>query len=276
MSIFWDMRRRDQTSLGVISSHGGRWQRRLAAAYQAWKTDFDNFYLRLLNLTLSELNKGAVTESAKVELDVWKTAYVAVYHAAHVLLHSDFIDIQIFAGARHILGRAVSRSDFIRSEKVVKRWAASHITQSPENVDEPADASTAAWHAAKLLQNASQILVDFDSMGLFHVPWCLYLATLTVWTFHHTGAKGTVSIPEDDSEMVWDAQAEMRAIVDSMVEAGVEGLPELQGSKRTGGLVWIMAEGLSKVRWGIVHAGVAVLKGLIPWRLIGQFDDETI
>ncbi|KAI0376089.1 fungal-specific transcription factor domain-containing protein [Hypomontagnella monticulosa] len=273
MSIFWDMRRRDQTSLGVISSQGGRWQRRLGTAYQAWKSDFDNFCLRQLDLTFAELSKGGVNESAKIELDVWRTAYVAVYHAAHVLLHSDFLDIQIFAGARHILGRAVSRSDFIRSEKVVKRWATSHMGETSENMDEPADAAAAAWHAAQLLRSASQTLVDFDSMGLFHVPWCLYLATLTVWTFHHTGGKGLGSVPEDDSELVWDAQAEMRATVDSMVEAGIEGLPEVQGLGRTGGLVWVMAEVLSKVRWGIVHAGVTVLKGLIPWRLIGQFDD---
>ncbi|KAI1413852.1 fungal-specific transcription factor domain-containing protein [Hypoxylon sp. FL1857] len=278
MSIFWDMRRRDQTSLGVISS-GGRWQSRLGAAYQAWKVDFDNFCVRLSDLTFAEMNKGAVPETAKVELDVWRTAYVAVYHAAHVLLHSEFLDIQIFAGARHILGRSVQRTDFIRSEKVVKRWAgssSSHAVQSPGSAEESADAAKAAWHAAQLLQNASQTLVDFDSMGLFHVPWCLYLATLTIWTFHHTGTKGLGTMPDDDSELVWDAQAEMRTIVDSMVEVGIEGLPEIQGLKRTGGLVWVMAEVLSKVRWGIVHAGVTVLKGLIPWRLIGQFDDVSV
>ncbi|KAI1205781.1 fungal-specific transcription factor domain-containing protein [Annulohypoxylon truncatum] len=273
MSIFWDMRRRDQTSLGVISQ-GGRWQSRLAAAYEAWKEDFDSFCVRLEDLTLDEMRKGAVSENAKVELDVWRTAYVAVYHAAHVLLHSEFLDIQIFAGARHILGRSVQRADFMRSEKVVKRWA-THATQSPESAGGPADAASAAWHAAQLLQNASQTLVDFDSMGLFHVPWCLYLATLTIWTFHHTGARGSGSGPDDDSELVWDAPAEMRALVDSMVEVGIEGLTEVQGTKRTGGLVWIIAEVLSKVRWGIVHAGVTVLRGLVPWRSIGQFDDAT-
>ncbi|KAI1383705.1 fungal-specific transcription factor domain-containing protein [Hypoxylon trugodes] len=272
MSIYWDMRRRDQTSLGVISSQGGRWHYRLGTAYRAWKADFDAFCLRVSDLTFSEMNSGAIPENAKVELDVWQTAYVAVYHAAHVLLHSEFLDVQIFAGARHILGRSVQRSDFIRSEKVVKRWAANHAVQ---NVGESDDAASAAWHAAQLLQSASQNFADFDSMGLFHVPWCLYLATLTIWTFHHTGARALGAGPDHDSELVWDAQAEMREIVDLMVEAGIGGLSEMQGLKRTGGLVWVMAETLSKVRWGIVHAGVTVLKGLVPWRLIGQFDDAA-
>ncbi|KAI2619142.1 fungal-specific transcription factor domain-containing protein [Hypoxylon sp. NC1633] len=276
MSIFWDMRRRNQTSLGVISSQSGRWQSRLGSAYRAWKDDFDDFYLRQSDLTFAEITRGSVQENAKVELDVWRTAYVTVYHAAHVLLHSEFLDIQIFAGARHILGRSVQRTDFIRSEKVVKRWATNHVVENSDGTDGSADAPFAAWHAAHLLQTASQTLVDFDSMGLFHVPWCLYLATLTIWTFHHTGTKGLGSIPEDDSELVWDAQAEMRTVVDSMVKAGVEGLPEVQGLRRTGGLVWVMTEVLGKVRWGIVHAGVTVLKGLIPLRLIGQFDGATV
>ncbi|KAL7629779.1 hypothetical protein AAE478_001302 [Parahypoxylon ruwenzoriense] len=275
MSIFWDMRRRDQTSLGVISSQGGRWQSRLEVAYHAWRADFDDFCLRQSALTLAEIGNASVNKNAKVELDVWRTAYLAVYHAAHVLLHSEFLDIQIFAGARHILGKAVRGSDFIRSEKIVKRWGITRTGRDSDKTDESTDAASAAWHAALLLQTASQTLVDFDSMGLFHVPWCLYLATLTIWTFHHTGTKALGSGPEDDSELVWDAQAEMRAVVDSMVEVGTEGLPEVQGLKRTGGLVWVMAEVLGKVRWGIVHAGVTVLKGLVPWRLIGHFDDAA-
>ncbi|XXG95133.1 hypothetical protein Hte_001393 [Hypoxylon texense] len=296
MSIAWDMRRRDQTSLGVISSTApnggggsGRWQNRLSAAYRAWKTDFDAFCARQADLTAGEVGRGTAPPHARAELDVWRTAYAAVYHAAHVLLRSEFLDVQIFAGARTILGRPVARSDFVRSEKVVKQWATPPPTstrRNTTNTDDPDnrneyeyedngdnDAATAAWHAAQLLQTASQTLVDFDSMGLFHVPWCLYTAALTIWTFHHTGARGA---PEDDSELVWDAQAEMRSVVDSMVQAGIEGLPRIQGAKRTGGLVWVMAEVLSKVRWGIVHAGVTVLKGLVPWRLIGQFDDANI
>lgn len=296
LSIFWDMRRRDQTSLGVISSPhspGGRWQTRLSAAYRAWRVDFDAFCLRQADLTLDAVGRGAAPDYAGAELDVWRAAYAAVYHAAHILLRCEFIDTQIFAGARHILGRAVQKSDFVRSEKVVKRWAAAagrsgqrrrrdSVDDSPDggddsDNDDADDAATAAWHAALLLQTASQTLVDFDSMGLFHVPWCWYLATLTIWAFHHAGAKvAGGGSPEDDSELVWDAQAEMRAVVDAMVQAGADGLPGMQGLKRTGGLVWVMAEVLKKVRWGIVHAGVTVLKGLVPWRTIGQFDDAVI
>ncbi|KAI0012442.1 fungal-specific transcription factor domain-containing protein [Xylariaceae sp. FL0662B] len=272
MSIFWDMQRRDQTSLGVIPSEGGRWQDRLGEAYEAWKTDFDRYYLRLSELTLGEIRKGVLTEEAKIQLDVWRMAYVMVYYAANVLLHSEFLDIQIYAGARNILGRPVQPADFRRSERVVKRWATSRVVQHGEGIDGSARAAKAAWHAAKLL-DLSDRLVDFNSTGLFHVPWCLYLATLTIWAFHHAGMKSLGFAHEEDSELVWDAQAEMGAVVRSMVNAGPKGLLEMQGLKRTGGLVWVVAEALSKVRWGIVHGATVVLRNLIPMRLIGQFQD---
>ncbi|KAJ3539022.1 hypothetical protein NM208_g5662 [Fusarium decemcellulare] len=43
MSIAWDMQRRDQTALGVISgdSPTGNWRNIIGAAYEAWKSDFD-------------------------------------------------------------------------------------------------------------------------------------------------------------------------------------------------------------------------------------------
>ncbi|KAI1340308.1 fungal-specific transcription factor domain-containing protein [Xylariaceae sp. FL0016] len=294
MSIFWDMQRRDQTSLGVIASptgHSGRWQGRLELAYAAWKRDFDAFCRALARATDAEIRAGALAPDAGTALDAWCAAYAAVYHAAVVLLHADFLDVQIYAGARHILGNRVQPQDFRRSEKVVKRWASSSAVRDGGSVrgmdaapprgqeqgqgqGQYANAATAAWHAACLLQLAARKLVDYDAMGLFHVPWTLYLATLTIWAFDHAGAKGpgTGSGGEDDCELIWDARGEMHALVQVLVDAGVEGIASMQYPRRTSGMVWIMAGVLKKVRWGIVHQGVEVLERLIPWRLIGQLE----
>ncbi|KAI0173250.1 fungal-specific transcription factor domain-containing protein [Hypoxylon sp. FL1284] len=300
MSVFWDMRRRDQTSLGVVAAPdggGARWQTRIGDAYAAWKADFDDFCERQTRLLMARGSTTTTTKHAAAaapELEAWRAAYVAVYHAAHVLLHSEFLDIQIFAGAHHILGRSVQRSDFMRSEKVVKRWAATSgrgrrrqaevataATEAPNNNSEYADddASTAAWHASLLLQtslssSSSATLIDVDSAGLFHVPWCVYLATLTIWAYHHTASPAAAAAShDDDSELVWDPRASMRSVVESMARAGAGGLPALRGLARAGGLVWVVAEALGRVRWGIVREGVEVLKGLVPRRVIGQFED---
>ncbi|KAJ9139426.1 Transcription factor [Pleurostoma richardsiae] len=297
MSISWDMQRRDQTSLGVVNFAGGtNWRDRLADAYDLWKADFDAYCMEVALRQRQSLasepardtedcsSSSTDLEAARKEFATFSASYNAVYHAANVLLHSDFLDIQIYAGARHILGRPVQRADYLRSERVVKRWAAQGLSpaaespgsytpdsnRAPDDGGSCAAAAKAAWHAACLLHDASNNLDDFDAMGLFHVPWCLYLATLTCWAFHH--ARPGRAAEDDDGEIVWDARREMDGLVASMSGAKPWNLVSLQGRRKTGGLVWVMANALSKVRWGIIHAGVIVLRGLVPLRLINQYD----
>ena len=271
MSIFWDMQRRDKTSLGVVSGENSKglrtWRDRISKAYDLWKTDFD-VHCAALAMHLDQ-NGSCDNHAAKreqQEFAVFSTSYNTVYHAAQVLLNADFLDLQIYAGARHILGKPVQRMDYIRSEGVVKRWA----TTEPSDQN-PSCAAKAAWHAAMILRETSQQLEDFDAMGLFHMPWCLYLATLTCWAFHHSAPARGGSV-NNDSEMVWDAKAEMDALISRMASIdSPETLLAKQGIEKTGGLVWIMANVLERVRWGIIHASVLVLRGLVPWRLINQY-----
>lgn len=293
MSIAWDMQRRDQTALGVNSIVGTvSWRHLIGRAYTLWKTDFDKF---------CENSAAAGDADMTAEWKAFAAAYTAIYQAAQALLHMDFLDVQIYAGARHILGRPVQQQDYIRSSRIVKRWAAK----------DKYHAATAAWHAASMLRDVLAVgdkesnLLGNNSQAfavthtnLFHVPWCLYLATLTAWAFHHArplrkgreprlrtdveGNEGNEGSSGDDSdfsdEIVWDAQKEMESLIGDMV--AWNGEPETiktllmsQGRKGTHGLVWMVADCLSKVRWGIVHAGVFVLRGLVPARLINQYED---
>ncbi|CAK7219044.1 hypothetical protein SCUCBS95973_003691 [Sporothrix curviconia] len=318
LSISWDMQRRDQTALGVVDNmvvgvgggnsiisggSSGHWSDRLSEAYDRWKLDFDGYCADMAERQQAAMvtetmnrdggeeheNVAAHWQTAARECATFATAYKAIYHAAHVLLNSDFLDVQIYAGARHILGRPVQRGDFLRSERVIKRWANGVTDSSRDGSSDngksgtPATAAAkAAWHAACLLHDAAQHLDDFDAMGLFHVPWCLYLATLTCWVFHHTRRRPTGSHgPTDDSgEIVWDARQEMDALVAGMAGATplslvVQHQQQQQPNREqqnTGGLVWVMANVLSNVRWGIVHAGVVVLRGLVPLRMINQYE----
>lgn len=208
----------------------------------------------------------------------------------------DFLDVQIYAGARHILGRPVQQQDYIRSSRVVKRWATNDSQR----------AAVAAWHAAMMLRDAvtiprtsrsrpfgTELISTSTDTNLFHVPWCIYLATLTCWAFHHArpcrkdcagpqrlyDLDGNSLGDESDvsDEMVWDAHKEMDILVQDMTgcidaQSGTADLLLCQGRRGTNGLVWVVADVLSKVRWGIVHAGVVVLRGLVPMRLINQYE----
>lgn len=289
MSIAWDMQRRDQTSLGVVDGDGpgSNWRKLIGNAYDAWKKDFDAYITSII----SRLQNTPEDQARRSEYVAFATAYNALFHSAQALLHMEFLDIQIYAGARHILGRPVQQKDYRRSAKAVKQWAS--VTERPSK-DQPSDAehntrshkrpaSVAAWHASRLLHENTKVLTRSDAMQLFHVPWCLYLATLACWAFCHgqpnRGGMLDVDDDADDSddesdEIIWDPRGEMHSLVSRMAQHGPESMDVKPGQQRQiVGLVWTMAETLSKVRWGILHAGVVVLRGLIPQRLINQYDE---
>lgn len=267
MSVFWDMKRRDQTSLGeyddVLYSYltepltgddagavgpNAEWKPRMGNAYDAWKTDFDTY---CMNMTMH------LKESPTVKRDFtrFSTSTLAIYHAAHVVLNVEVLDLQISAGARHIIGRPVSLHDYERSKWIIRN-------------QEPTSANTAAWHAAQLLRDGIMNLEGWDVDQQFHYPWCLYLATLTCWAFHH--AKD-----EPNSGRTFEStndESSMNALISSMTAVGPDGLGRLAGRHSTSGLINVVAKHLSNIRWAVVYEGMKVLRGLEPERAKASYD----
>ncbi|KAI8940518.1 hypothetical protein NX059_004195 [Plenodomus lindquistii] len=276
MSVAWDMQRRDQTSLGVIDTNPlGNWQARLAHSYTAWHSDYTSF----CNTYISRL--PTPTHSLAKEFQISRAATVALYHAAHILLHTPFLDLQIYAGSRHILGRPVARNDYARSQRVVKKWVADNL----------AEAGKAVWHAAALVSEGVKVLDgemgshDISGGRLWHHPWAVYLGTLVVWGVWYARP---VPLPtadqlqphlqhldDDEDEIIWDPSAEMKGLLGAILKNEPEkvlaagGLPGPMGRKGTNGLAAVVSRCLSKVRWAVVHDGMMVLRGLVQWRLVG-------
>lgn len=219
----------------------------------------------------------------KAEFTRFSTSTIAIYHAAHITLNVEILDLQIYAGARHIIGRPVTRADYGRSRRTVKDWA------KPGG---STPATKAAWHAAHLLRDGIMNLDNWDVNNAFHYPWCLYISTLTCWAFHFANAsnkaKGGLSSARSDRAssiaespgdaasshdgIVWHAKAEMNALVSSMTSVIPEDLWRVIGRYSTSGLTAVMAKHLSNVRWAVVHEGMKVLRGLVPERSINEYD----
>lgn len=134
MSISWDMNRRDQTSLGVIGGGGdtgaGTWQNRISQSYNVWKQDLDSFLTTTTRTTRrrrrrrdhllpdADADDDNDYDDDDVECCMMKhqqqqqytsyqnfaIAYNSLYHAAQITLLAEILDLQIYAGARHILG----------------------------------------------------------------------------------------------------------------------------------------------------------------------------
>ena len=281
MSIQWDMKRRDQTSLGQMlagSSERESWQHRLARSYDAWKADFDTYCMNV-TLTLSNI------PSRRAAFTRFSTATIAIYHAAHITLNVEILDLQIYAGARHIIGRPVTPADYERSRRLIKDWA------KPES---DGSSSNAVWHAACLLRDGIMNLEIWDVNDAFHYPWCLYLSTLTCWAFHFANVMDTNPLssssssslhrhfptttsretPSTDtnpkpssssSEAINDAcaKAEMTSLVSNMASVRPENLWRVIAKHSSKGLIAVIAKHLGNVRWAVVHEGMKVLRRLL-------------
>jgi hypothetical protein len=235
MSISADLKRRDQTTLRSETPElVGAWIPRMSRAYDRWKADFDADCLAM------KLGSSPIPIEEAKRFTGLKGAAVALYRAASVALYVEVLDLQIVAGAAQILGRAVTPSDRERSRGSIARWTSGHEM----------GCSSAARHASFLLHDAVLSLHDWDQTDAFHFPWCLYLATLTIWAFHERG--DGLQRPADMSSL----------IVAMTTCSSLEELRVLGGQYDTRGLVRAMAGQLAVVRWAVVHDAMKVLVGL--------------
>ena len=279
MSIGSDLKRRDQTALRIESPDlVGAWKTRMALSLDLWKADFDADCMSTKLNVLSDMDMRSFTGH--------KTSAYALFHAAHITLNVEVLDLQIFAGASHILGRAVTKADVERSRRVVTRWVNEDFRS----------AAKVARHSSLVLRDAVMNLHDWDDNDAFHYPWCLYLATLGCWAFHlptstssalavtggnnsnnnsngnnnNNNGRGkptnggvqnttTTTRPLTDEE----AKNQMTGLLVGMTTcSSLEELCGMSGKFSTSGLTSVMAKQLAKVRWGIIHDSMKVLMNL--------------
>jgi hypothetical protein len=113
-----------------------------------------------------------------------------LYHLAHICLHVDIVDCQVYAGAKRLLSRKVSSRDYTNVVSRMKAWAKQASTRH------------AILHAFRLLY---RVLVDPRGRGTDlvktasfssssdtysikteadpHRPWIMYYAALSIWSF---------------------------------------------------------------------------------------------
>jgi hypothetical protein len=262
----------------------------MAACYANWKSDFEAY-------TSSVLNSLSFDPKHRAKFLRFSVANMAVYHTAQLILDVDIIDVQIQAGARHIIGRPVTDVDRARSKTRIQEW----MTR-----DEGKSAGNATWHAARLFRDGVRKLENWNVDEMFHYPWCLYLATLVCWTFRNAAVQGTSStsplsdvaisgftsthsgsttssspvvgeitgLPShmedpDDEDGDWDSRVEMNALIsaltklDPMKDAFPKEVWEVGRKYKTQGLLRCMVKQLNTVRWAVVIEGMIVLRDLV-------------
>jgi hypothetical protein len=272
LSVSWHMNQRDLqvSSLGVSQALGGRdkWRGSLTRAFDFWKQDFDSSVARPNDLSAP----GAYSYSNGLDHDNFFESRTVLHHLAHMAMHVDIVDCQIYAGAGRLLGRSITPQDYNGAQRRMKEhWAPT------------ARARDATFYALRFLSN---VMVAGDhsmkpnanlSSGfsysarddfLLNRPWVLYTATLIVWSYGYAldgPVKQPYSIPRYEDK-VQDMMAYLRRV------GGVskpDDLAGLQDRNACLGLLIIMRDMFKKTRWELLHEASNLLTKCIDMLVPG-------
>lgn len=259
LSVSWHMNQRDLqvSSLGVSQALGGRdkWRGSLTRAFDFWKTDFDN--------SLSKAQEGSGAYSGQYgggidDENVFESKTV-LHHLAHMAMHVDIVDCQIYAGALRLLGRSITPQDYNGAQRRMKEtWAPtarardatfyalrflSKVLLPEENDRHPSTPSTTSSSGFKYSARDDILL---------NRPWVLYFATLIVWSYGYAldgPIKPVYSLVTYDDKL-YDMQGFLRRV------GGVrapDDLAQIKNRNACLGLLELMRDCFRTTRWELLH-----------------------
>jgi hypothetical protein len=224
---------------------------------------------------------------------------ITLFRVANITLHTSILDLQILAGLPKLMGKPVREDHVVKVViRLTTQWALSE------------GALKAVSHALKLLSETlfsratpdhfisrqqlgadgtygSFQRTDYALDGILHGKWCLYLATLTLWswgavTANSASREGSVSMngisnygiagtgvkieeaeafnsyPDHDQLAAWNhAHYYLKAMAASLGEKG--GLASAPARAETRGLIITMRNLLLTERWEL---RIAVANGV--------------
>ncbi|EKD19783.1 uncharacterized protein L3040_001872 [Drepanopeziza brunnea f. sp. 'multigermtubi'] len=270
LSVSWHMNQRDLqvNSLGVSQALGGRdkWRGSLTRAFDLWMQDFDRSLTRT-----SDKIPGPYLD--RKEDNIVFQGRIVLHHLAHMAMHVDIVECQIFARAKRLLGRTIGSQDLNNAQRRMKdTWAPS------------AKARDATWYALRFL---CTVLLPEESSStsnragfsdppfnysarddvLLNRPWVMYFAALIVWSYGFA-LEGPTTAPMpaiyDFEEQVRDMRSYLRRL--SSVRSPEE-LKSIRGFNGCSGMLMVLRAVFEKTRWELLQEAANLLNNCIS--LIG-------
>ena len=259
LSVTWHMHQRDlQVNVlgnGVSAAFGGRdkWRATLTKAFDEWKADFDRA------LQNNEF-------STKKEANIVFESRTVLHHLAHMAMHADVVDCQMFARAKRLLGRTIGPQEFASVQRRIKDgWAPS------------ARARDATFYALKFL--SSVLLPDLTEHGLYggnfrneqyearddallNRAWVLYFAALVVWCYGFAleGPCTNMAPPATHREKM----QQMREYLQKFGNIGDPNeLRPLRGINYNTALLMVLKDAFETTRWELLHESSNLLGNCI-------------
>ncbi|QLI64795.1 Zinc finger protein klf1 [Metarhizium brunneum] len=267
MSVTYHMQQRDlQVNVlggGVIQAleDRDRWRASLTKAYNSWKSDFDK-ELQDSEPSSDPYGRGSTRNEANIVFG----SRTVLHHLAHMAMHADIVDCQMFARAKRLLGRNIGAQEFSSAQKRVKeQWAPS------------AKARDATFYALKFL--SSVLLPDEAAFMnaaspwpegfyetrydvLMNRPWVLYFAALVVWCYGYAleGPCGDVArhnTPEENQRQMRHYLLRYAGITDP------DELQAMQGINNNTALLVVLRDSFDNTRWDLLHEGALLMRNCI-------------
>ena len=262
LNVSWHMNQRDLqvSSLGATSTLGNqvRWRSPLTRAFDFWRRDFDE------SLAKNDhwLHVCQTKNDQPCPLDHRDNVFesrTCLHSLAHMAMHVEFIDCQVFAGADRALGRAVTDSDRAAVQKRMReQWAPS------------ARARDATFYALRFL---CEVLIPEEELTtkrkrpdqpptfsynarddyLLNRPWILYFAALIVWSYGYaldgkiTPSNYTLTTRE---LQIFDMQ---RYLIRMGGVASPDDLEKQKDRNSCLGLLLLLRERFRQPRWELLH-----------------------
>ncbi|KAI8931185.1 hypothetical protein NX059_011536 [Plenodomus lindquistii] len=273
LSVSWHMNQRDLqvSSLGVTQALGGRdkWRGSLTRAFDFWKQDFDSSLARPNDMSAPQVynySNGVDDEN------VFESRTV-LHHLAHMAMHVDIVDCQIYAGAPRLLGRSITPQDYNGAQRRMKEvWAPT------------ARARDATFYALRFLSNVmvagdhslntstaqTNPGVSYSARDdyLLNRPWVLYFATLIVWSYGFA-LDGPIKQPYPLNTYE-DKIADMKGYLTRV--GGVpapDDLSKIVDRNACLGLLIVMRDMFRKTRWELLHEASNLLTKCIDMLVPG-------
>ncbi|RMX79367.1 hypothetical protein D0869_08364 [Hortaea werneckii] len=281
LNVSWHMNQRDLqvSSLGASSMLGNqiKWRSPLTRAFDFWRRDFDES-LSKNELWLQVCNPKNVDRMSIDHRDNVFESRTCLHSLAHMAMHVDIIDCQVFAGSDRVLGRVVLETDrTVVQRRMREQWAPS------------ARARDATFYALKFLR---EVLIPEDLLAtqrahphqpltftysarddyLLNRPWVLFFALLIVWSYGYA-LDGPL---RPSNYTLTTRELQIRDMQRYLVRVGGVSTPdELEGIKDRNsclGLLLLLQETFKQPRWELLHDANEVLGSCVDLLLPGHHE----
>ncbi|KAI7025985.1 hypothetical protein KC335_g14236 [Hortaea werneckii] len=254
-----------------------KWRSPLTRAFDFWRRDFDES-LSKNELWLQVCNPKNVDRMSIDHRDNVFESRTCLHSLAHMAMHVDIIDCQVFAGSDRVLGRVVLETDrAVVQRRMREQWAPS------------ARARDATFYALKFLR---EVMIPEDLLAtqrahphqpltftysarddyLLNRPWVLFFALLIVWSYGYA-LDGPL---RPSNYTLTTRELQIRDMQRYLVRVGGVSTPdELEGIKDRNsclGLLLLLQETFKQPRWGLLHDANDVLGSCIDLLLPGHHE----